>query len=138
VAIRDVGRLVAVQRIILDPRSGQHRGKFLLGSCGQGAWQPTLSDRVLAIAEGFEDAAAFTGLTGVTCWAAMGAARLPLLQLPQDLNTLIIAEDNDEPGRKAAHQATRAYTRPGLRISRRSPISGIDWAEFNDWMNRRQ
>jgi hypothetical protein len=70
VAVRDLGRLVAVQRIILDPRSGRHRGKFLLGSCGQGAWQPTLSDGVLAIAEGFEDAAAFTRLTGVTCWAA--------------------------------------------------------------------
>jgi len=138
VAVRDLGRLVAVQRIILDPGSGRHRGKFLLGSCGQGAWQPTLSDGVLAIAEGFEDAAAFTGLTGVTCWAAMGAARLPLLHLPQELHTLIIAEDNDTPGQKAADQATRAYTKPSLRVLRRSPSSGIDWAEFNEWINRRR
>jgi len=92
---------------------------------------------MLAIAEGFEDAAAFTRLTGVTCWAAMGAARLPLLHLPQHLSTLIIAQDNDAPGRKAAHQATKTYARPGLRISRRSPSSGIDWAEFNEWIHRR-
>lgn len=137
VAVRDLGRLVAVQRIILDPRSGRHRGKFLLGSCGQGAWQPTLSDGVLAIAEGFEDAAAFTSLTGVTCWAAMGAARLPLLHLPKGIHTLIIAEDNDAPGQNAAHQASKTYARPGLRILRRSPSWGIDWADFNERMNRR-
>ena len=137
VAVRDRGRLVAVQRIILDPRSGRHRGKFLLGSCGQGAWQPTLSDGVLAIAEGFEDAAAFTSLTGVTCWAAMGAARLPLLHLPKGIHTLIIAEDNDAPGQNAAHQASKTYARPGLRILRRSPSWGIDWADFNERMNRR-
>ena len=93
---------------------------------------------MLAIAEGFEDAAAFTRLTGVTCWAAMGAGRLPLLQLPQDLHTLIIAQDNDAPGHNAAHQATRAYTRPGLRVLRRSPSSSIDWAEFNEWINRQR
>ena len=137
VAVRELGRLVAVQRIILDPRSGRHRGKFLLGSCGQGAWQPALSDGVLAIAEGFEDAAAFTCLTGVTCWAAMGASRLPLLKLPDKLDTLIIAEDNNPPGRRAAHRATNAYARPGLRISRASPSTGSDWAELNERMNRR-
>ncbi|WP_298284060.1 toprim domain-containing protein [Novosphingobium sp.] len=132
VAVRDLGRLIAVQRIILDPQSGRHRGKFLLGSCGKGAWQPTLSERVLAIAEGFEDAAAFTSLTGVTCWAAMGASRLPQLRLPDKIDTLIIAEDNNAPGRRAAHRATIAYARIGLQIVRSSPSQFGDWAEANE------
>ena len=137
VAVRERGCLVAVQRIILDPRSGRHRGKFLLGSCGGGAWQPPLLTRVLAIAEGFEDAAAFTRLTGVICWAAMGASRLPLLSLPDSLDTLIIAEDNNAPGRKAAYRANVVHARPGIRISRRSPSYGIDWAEANEWINHK-
>jgi Toprim domain len=132
VAVRERGRLVAVQRIILDPRSGRHRGKFLLGSCGQGAWQPPLIARVLAIAEGFEDAAAFTSLTGVTCWAAMGASRLPMLSLPETLDTLIIAEDNDACGRRAAANAVRSYRRVGLDIIRQSPSPIMDWAMANE------
>lgn len=136
VAVRDGGRLVAVQRIILDPKTNQHRGKFLLGRCGQGAWQPTPSGRILAVAEGFEDAAAFTRLTGVTCWAAMGASRLPILHLPPELDTLIIAEDNNSPGRRAAHRATIAYARPGLQIIRSSPRLGDDWAANNELFHR--
>lgn len=137
VAVREQGRLVAVQRIVLDPRTGRHCGKFLLGSCGKGVWQPPLQERVLAIAEGFEDAAAFTCLTGVTCWAAMGASRLPLLSLPDSLDTLIIAGDNNAPGQRAAHKASIAYARAGLTIYRRFPHHGIDWAEANEWVNRR-
>jgi hypothetical protein len=130
--VRDRGWLVAVQRIILDPRSARHRGKFLLGSCGQGAWQPQLFTRALAIAEGFEDAAAFTRLTGITCWAAMGASRLHLLKLPDTLDTLIIAEDNNPPGRRAGHRAAIAYARPGLQIVRRPPRQVCDWGEANE------
>ena len=136
VAVRDGGHLVAVQRIILDPRTNKHQGKFLLGRCGQGAWQPTPSGRVLAVAEGFEDAAAFTRLSGVTCWAAMGASRLPNLKLPLELDTLIIAEDNNSPGRRAAHRATMAYARPGLQIIRSAPGNGDDWAANNELFHR--
>ncbi|XVN49246.1 toprim domain-containing protein (plasmid) [Novosphingobium rhizosphaerae] len=134
--MRDGGRLVAVQRIILDPKTNQHRGKFLLGRCGQGAWQPPSIGRVLAVAEGFEDAAAFTNLTGVTCWAAMGASRLPILKLPPELDTLIIAEDNNSPGRRAAHRATIAYARPGLQIIRSSPGCLDDWAATNELIHQ--
>lgn len=136
VAVRDGGHLVAVQRIILDPRTSRHRGKFLLGRCGQGAWQPAPSGRVLAVAEGFEDAAAFTSLTGITCWAAMGASRLPLLKLPRELDTLIIAEDNNLAGQKAAARAVKAYSRPDLRILRRAPKDNEDWADAMTAMNQ--
>lgn len=132
VAVRDGDHLVAVQRIILDPKTNWHSGKFLLGRCGQGAWQPTLSGRVLAIAEGFEDAAAFTSLTGVPCWAALSASRLPLLRLPQELDLLIVAADNDPPGRQAANIATIAYARPGLQIVQKCPVDVDDWAEANE------
>ena len=132
VAVREARAIVAVQRIILDPATSQHRGKFLLGACGQGAWQQLLSGRTLAIAEGFEDAAAFTQIHGISCWAALGAARLPNLRLPDNIETLLIAEDNNGPGTAAAAKAMIAYARPGLVIERLTPAPAADWAAVNE------
>lgn len=129
VGVREAEQIVAVQRIVLDPRSGHHRGKFLLGPCRQGAWQPPVRERALAIAEGFEDAAAFSYLHNITCWAALGASRLAMLQLPEQIDTLIIAEDNDVPGRLAAEKAVLAYASPRLAIIRMRPEHARDWTE---------
>src|SRR3546814_11110781 len=53
VAVREGGRLTAIQRIFLDPETGQYRMKPILGRPGQVAWQgggPSTAG--LAIAEG--------------------------------------------------------------------------------------
>ncbi len=85
---------------------------------------------VLAVGEGFATAAAYTALTGVTCWASFGARRLPLLEFPKAVRKLIIAEDNDAEGRLAGMKARQAYSRPDLLIVHDRPDQrGYDWAD---------
>jgi len=93
VAVRDRLHLTAIQRIFLDPITANRAEKVMLGRPGQGAWRPSLhGSNSLAIAEGMEDAAAFTAMHGIVCWASLGAERLHLLALPDDIDELIIVD----------------------------------------------
>jgi hypothetical protein len=132
VAVREGHQIVAITRIFLDPHTGNRTGKFMLGLPGKGAWKPRPLDSAhLALAEGFEDAAAYTRLNGVTCWATFTAERLHQITIPETVRRLIIAEDNNAPGRHGALRALKAYRRPGLEIVRHSPKPHKDWAEAN-------
>jgi len=131
VAVRQGQEITAIQRILLDPSTCWHRGKFLLGKPGMGAWKQPHDGASLALAESVEDAAAYSKLHGIACWSSLGARRLPLLQLPHTLTTLILAEDNDAEGRAAAAKAAAAYERPGLTVLRQSPRPHKDWAAAN-------
>ena len=82
----------------------------------------------LGIAEGVETALSAMELSGITCWASLGAQRLPRLWLPEAVRTVYIFADADEPGRKAARQAAERYEREGRRVLIRRPASG-----FGDW-----
>ena len=130
VGVREVRRLVAFQRIFIDQVTGRYECKVMLGQPGQGAWQGRpLAGDTLAIAEGFETAAAFTTIHGVPCWASLGARRLDQLRLPPSVATLLIAEDNDPEGASAADRAEAHYARPDLTIRRAPPPNRIkDWA----------
>lgn len=130
VAVRERLRITAIQRIFLDPVTAYRTEKAMLGSPGQGAWRPSLNGaRSLAIAEGMEDAAAFTAMHGTVCWASLGAERLHQLAIPDSIDELIIAEDDDAEGRAGARRAWAAYRREGLRLARRTPRPFEDWAE---------
>ncbi|MDX3911710.1 MAG: toprim domain-containing protein [Sphingobium sp.] len=130
VAVRQNRQLTAIQRIFLDPVSSGYRMKLMLGRPGQGAWQGAgQGSPILALAEGFETARAFTLLNQIPCWASLGARRLDQINLPSRVETLIIAEDNDAEGRQAAARAARHYDRAGLEIRRMPPQKGHkDWA----------
>lgn len=132
VAVRQGQQITAIQRIFLDPETHWHTGKYMLGRPDMGSWRQNLAGNTLAIAEGFEDAAAFTKRQEIPCWASLGAERLPLLALPDSINTLVIAEDDNQPGRAGALRALNAYRRPGLKIVRRSPRPFEDWAAANE------
>lgn len=128
VAVRENGRLVALQRIFLLQDGSHYTRKAMLGEPASGAWRGGAKGSILAIAEGFETAAAFTRLRKIPCWASLGARRLDLLTVPQNITTLFIAEDNDFEGRRAAEKASARYIRPGLAIHRAPPPPA-----FNDW-----
>ena len=131
VAVREGRSLVALQRIFLDPMSAQYEAKVMLGRPGRGAWQGGIPKRELALAEGFESAAAFQEYRSIPTWAALGARRLDQIQIPPDVQTLILAEDNDAEGRRAAERALDAYRRPGLQILRAPPpLACKDWTQF--------
>ncbi|MGY8712129.1 hypothetical protein RAD16_40945, partial [Bradyrhizobium sp. 18BD] len=79
VAVREVGKLVAIQRIFLDSESADYTRKVMLGTPLSGAWRGRAGGATLAIAEGFETADAFTRLNDIPCWASLGARRLDQL-----------------------------------------------------------
>jgi len=137
IAVREIRRLVAIQRIFLDPTTADYVRKVMLGTPGSGAWQGRGGGATLAIAEGFETADAFTRINAVPCWASLGARRLDQLVIPPHVDTLLIAEDNDLEGQRAADRSEERYARPGLTIRRAPPPSKFkDWAEVLDASTR--
>ena len=130
IAVREIRRLVAIQRIFLDPATGDYVRKVMLGMPATGAWRGRAGGSTLAVAEGFETADAFTRMNGIPCWASLGARRLDQLVIPSAVTKLLIAEDNDPEGRRAAANAEERYARPGLTIERAPPPS-----IFKDWAN---
>ncbi len=127
VAVRVGDRLVAVQRIFLD-RPWAPGPKLMLGTPETAAWRGAEAGEVIAIAEGFETAAAYAQLHGVPAWSSLGGRRLDRLVLPTTLTRLVIAEDRDLEGEAAGARAMIAYARPGLDIIRHPPPS-----PFDDW-----
>lgn len=133
VGVHDAAGLLAIQRIFLGVEA-THTDKLMIGRPGAGAWRGrSPANGQLAIAEGFETAARFSMLTGIPCWATLGAARLPLIRLPDGLTELIIAEDDDREGAAAAARAVAAYARYGLTIRRMPPPRPADLKGPNDW-----
>jgi hypothetical protein len=133
IAVREIRKLVAIQRIFLDPVTADYIRKVMLGTPLSGAWRGREGGSTLAIAEGFETAGALTRLKDFPCWASLGARRLNQLIIPASVTTLLIAEDNDLEGRRAAAQAEDHYARPGLAIRRfPPPLKFKDWAEALD------
>ena len=132
VAVRAGWQLTAIQRIFIDPVSGGYTEKVMIGSPGQGAWQGATPSDTLAIAESFEDAAAFMTLGHGPCWTSLGAGRLHLLRFPDSVTTVVIAEDNDAEGRRAARRAWAEYRARGLAVRRiKPPEPHKDWAALN-------
>jgi len=138
IPVREIRRLVAIQRIFLDPTTADYVRKVMLGMPGTGAWRGREGGSTLAIAEGFETADAFTRMNNIPCWASLGARRLDQLVVPSTVTKLLIAEDNDPEGRRAAAKAEERYARPGLNIERAPPPSIFkDWAKALDARARR-
>lgn len=102
----------------------------MLGKPGRGAWAPRFEGNVLAIAEGVEDAASYTLIRKIPCWAALGNERLALIEVPEHVGTLYIAEDNDGPGRCAAIAAVGSHNMSERQIIRDPPPSRHhDWTD---------
>lgn len=133
IAVREIRTLVAIQRIFLDPVTADYTRKVMLGRPLAGSWRGRGEGPTLAIAEGFETADAFARLNNIPCWASLGARRLDQLVIPANLTTLLIAEDNDPEGHRAAEKAEGHYVRPGLTIRRTPPPHPFkDWAKALD------
>ena len=137
IAVREIRKLVAIQRIFLDEKTADYVRKVMLGTPLSGAWRGRAGGSTLAVAEGFETADAVWRFNDIPCWASLGARRLNQLIIPASVTTLLIAEDNDPEGRRAGAQAEQHYVRPGLLIRRSPPPSQFkDWAKALDARNR--
>ena len=85
---------------------------------------------ILAVAEGIETALAYAALTGTPTWAALSAAGLKHLELPDGLRWLAVAADFDGPGLLAAEQLECRARETGIDVRIDLPSRHrTDWAD---------
>lgn len=134
--------LVGLQRVFLrddgsDKRWGK-RSKLSLGRPKGAAvrlGQPCdaehygcVADEVV-ICEGPEDGLTlFQRLPQRTVWVALGTAMMPEIDYPASVTTIVIAGQNDAPGRAAVGKAENALLERGFAVSTIWPAAG-----FKDW-----
>ncbi len=124
------GRLTAIQRLFLDPATARCTAKIVLGQSIGAAWTNDVAGKTVALAEGFETAAAFTQLHGIPAWSSMGARRLPQVRFPSEVRTVILLRDNDPEGEAAERKAVIAYSAQGLEVEHAPPPTHAnDWAD---------
>lgn len=125
------GKVVAVQETFLTwaaTKAPVSIPRLTTGALGHGAVRLGPASEALGIGEGVETALAAMELNGLTCWATLGAQRLPRLWLPEVVRTVHIFADADEPGQRAAAQAAARFEREGRRVVVRMPPGGAgDW-----------
>jgi hypothetical protein len=127
------GRIVAIEATaLIDDGTGKRFGKHSRDKTGElasGAVRFAAATDVLGLAEGVETAIAAMDLTGVPCWASLGAARMHLVAIPQGVRTLHIFADDDDAGRAAAERTADAH--PTIRkIIRLPPVGFTDWNDL--------
>ena len=90
-------------------------------------------DKPLIIAEGVETAASAAQITGLPAISAISASNMPKVTLPLQYarpgSKIIVAADNDDPGRNAAKQLARRLADLGhdVRIAVPEGRAGCDW-----------
>jgi putative DNA primase/helicase len=91
----------------------------------------------LILAEGIETALSAAVLLGFPAWAALSAGNLSSsIVPPSDVREIIVAVDNDVPGRKAAHEAAARLRALGFAVKVAIPDTPGD--DFNDVLMRRR
>ena len=102
--------------------------KITTGPMAGAAVQIAKTIGALALAEGPETAMSYWQMTGTPTWATCGTANLCKVHIPQHVTRLIIAGDNDDKGREAAHKAAAIYAEQGLAVEiHLPPTEGHDW-----------
>jgi len=131
-------QVVAIQRIFLrndgmDKRWAKPRkskltlGRYRGGAIKMGNRRPDPEE--IGITEGPEDCHTLAQeLPHVEWWAALGTANMEVLEFPATVKRVVIAGQNDGPGRAAVERAALALTERGYLIR-------IMWpdARFKDW-----
>lgn len=119
------GRVVGVQRIFLTRdghKAAMKNPKLSLGQVRGCALRLGPVAREIILCEGPED-----GLTlrqrhpGASVWVSLGTGNLPFVELPDAVESVIIAADNNAAGYAAAEVAGDAFARQGRRVAVRFP-----------------
>jgi putative DNA primase/helicase len=126
-------QIVSVQLTFLTPdgyKVDRDNPRLTYGKMGTGAIRLGPCTNRLGLAEGTENALSAMQMTGVPCWSSAGGVRLYQLTLPGSINEIHIFADNDGAGRKYADAAVRAYTKQGMKVRVRIPVSVPDWNDY--------
>jgi hypothetical protein len=103
--------------------------KKMFGPCDGGAVRLGAGSGPLLVGEGIETCLAAMQATGKPTWAALSTSGLRALDLPADVQEVVVLADGDDPGEQAASHAAIRWRRQGRRIRIMRPPRGLD---FND------
>lgn len=127
-------QIIAAQLTWLDPggtgKANVATPRVTIGALRDGAVRLGAAGVELGIAEGVETALAAMQLTGVPCWACLGAARMASVAIPESVRRLHIFADNDKPGVDAADTTADTYAHLEIIIHRPQESFG-DFAEIS-------
>ena len=124
-----------VHRTFFDKRGDRLKknAKMMLGPCSGGAVRLSEGAGPLVLCEGIE-----TGLSllcgllddaDYSVWAALSTSGIRALELPQDLQDLIIATDGDQAGLEAGQRLASRASDMGWRVSMMPAPEGTDWSD---------
>jgi len=124
---------VAVHRTYLA-RDGKRKApvepqKMMLGPTRCGAVRLAPMSDVLMVGEGIETCLAAMQATGLPAWAALSTSGLCTLDLPPEVQHIIVLADGDDPGEAAAQACGLRWKREGRLVRIARPPRGLD---FND------
>lgn len=134
------GHSQAVHRTFLLPdgtgKAPVEPCRMTLGPVGGGAVHLWPAAPRLIVAEGIETAIAAAELLQGPAWAATSAGNLgDLMRLPAVVTEVVIAADNDAPGKAAAARAAARFRAEGRRV--RIALPDRPGADFNDVLRTR-
>jgi hypothetical protein len=122
------GQIIAVQETLLTlagKKAAAAVSRINTGSLGAGAVRLAGAGEVLGLAEGVESALSAMQLTGIPCWASLGAARMHRVDIPDHVRELHVFADNDQPGRDAADRVVSEQKNRRAIVN--YPLNGPDW-----------
>lgn len=105
--------------------------KMMLGPCRGGAVRLGPASVPLLIGEGIETCLSAMQATGSSAWAALSTSGLRTLDLPSEVQDVVILADGDAPGEAAATSAAARWRRDGRRVRIARAPQGSD---FNDML----
>jgi putative DNA primase/helicase len=144
------GRMVGLHRTWLDPDgsgkapcSQPRKAWKCVDSMAGGAIRlyPTEEGKPLAIAEGIETALAVRQLTGLPTWSAINSTMMGKVQLPENIQSVIICADLDKSGagQRAAEKLAERLINEGRQVKISYPpipipenSRGVDWLNFQN------
>jgi putative DNA primase/helicase len=105
--------------------------KMMLGPCAGGAVILGPATDSLLVGEGIETCLSAMQASGRPTWAALSTSGLRCLDLPADVQNIVVLADGDDPGEEASLHAAIRWRRQGRRVRIARPPRGLD---FNDML----
>lgn len=133
-ALQDLnGDVVGLQRIFLRDggraKARMRNPKRSLGAIGGSAFRLGPPRAEITLVEGPEDALTLAQeLPGRSVWCACGTGNLHQIDLPDEVQSVLLAGDNNDAGRLAVAKAAEAYAKAGRTAGAVYPEAG-----FKDW-----
>ena len=132
------GRPIGIHRTFLayhgDGKAPVEPAKMMLGPCRGGAVRLGPAGDALMVGEGIETCLAAMQASGRPAWAALSTSGLRALDLPREVQEVIVLADGDDPGDAAAQDCAWRWKRESRRVRIARPPQGMD---FNDLLLRR-